>query len=390
MLLLAVAAAFLPVFANAGAFIFADEDNGLDIITHPSGYTGSGGILDVEVCIDIDAVDAAAMEIPVQNIVKQINDMTASTPNMFFGTDNNIPPGLVDFESLTLHELGHCTGLAHPNLGIQPAVTGADADLTNTGDGADEVFALDAGTDSVSGSSDDQRDDDQNLHWFAKNVNNPFLEVANPQASNYSRNVADLPSGHNFAANAARAVGVLLGFADTEAVMQQGQGTDEEQRSLQADDVATYRMGMAGLDGIAATADDYSINMVYGGIKADTSNCDIVIQSETTGFGVCSVGGSFINANHLRITSATFAYNSNLTWFFNQVPAAGCSVGDDQLTFSNVTHNNTQNHQACISITYGPGYAVGANGNVTATAPSITLGPGTTISGVFTAISSVP
>jgi len=386
--LICVASILTPDLGSAGTYIFASEDNGLDIITHPSGYTGSGGVLDVKVCIDASATNAVAMEIPVQNIVKQINYMSPVTPNLFLYANNNIPSGALDFESLALHELGHCTGLGHPNLGSQTGVSGADTDYTMTGDGANDTYAFDAGTDTVIGSSDDQRDDDQNLHWFSKDVNNPFLEVASPQSSNYSRDVADLPESHDFPANADRSVGALLGFDDTEAVMQQGQFSDEDQRSLQADDVATYRMGMTGLDEIASTADDYTINMVFGGIKADTSSCDIVIESSTSGFGVCSTGATFLNATHLSITSATFTYNSGLTWFFN--PVAICTVGDDTLTYSNTTHSDTRSHNACTSITYGPDYTIGANGDVTATAPTIILGPGTTINGTFAAITLTP
>ena len=387
MCLICVATLLTPDLSSAGTYIFASE-NGLGNITHPSGYTGSGGVLDVEVCIDASATDAVAMAIPIHNIVKQINNMSPATPNLFFGANNNIPSGYIDFESLVLHELGHCTGLGHPNIGNQVGVSEADQNYTMSGDGADDTFAFNAGIDTVIGSSDDQRDDDQNLHWFSKGVNDPFLDVATPQASNYTQNLADLPVGHDFPANAGRDVGALLGFADTEAVMQQGQFYDEDQRALQADDVATYRMGMTGLDETASTPDDYTINMVYGGIKVDTSSCDIVIQSSTSGFGRCSIGGTYLNATHLRITSATFTYNSDFTWFFN--PVAVCTVGDDTLTFSSTTHNDTQSHEACTSITYGPGYTIGASGEVTATAPTIILGPGTTINGTFTAISLTP
>lgn len=382
-------AAFIPGMAYAGAFIFADESSP-NRITHPSGYIGIGGVLDVEVCIDATAADAGDMEISIKNIVAQLNGMTAVTPNLFFGVENNIPADAVDFESLVLHELGHCTGLDHPNLGDQDGVSGSDTDYTSTGDGANDTFSFDSGADTVIGSKDDQRDDDQNLHWFRKGVNNPFLEVVSPQSSNYSRDVADLPVSDAFVANAGRDVGALLGFANTEAVMQQGQYYDEDQRSLQADDVATYKMGMTGLDETASTADDYTINMVYGGIKADTSNCDIVIESTTSGFGACSISGSSGDGIHFRITSATFSYNSELNWFFNDILNTNCSVGDDDLVISNVTHNNTQNHKACNSITYGPDYVVGPSGVVTATAPWIILGPNTSINGVFTAITAVP
>jgi hypothetical protein len=60
------------------------------------------------------------------------------------------------------------------------------------------------------------------------------------------------------------------------------------------------------------------------------------------------------------------------------------------LVISNTTHNNTQGHKACNSITYGPNYVVGPSGVVTATASVIILGPNTTINRIFTAISVVP
>jgi hypothetical protein len=387
-LLLAWAGVFFhSAVTDAGTYIFADGEHPNRIV-HPSGYNGSGGQLDVEVCIDANAADALAMEIPIRNIVRQINSMTAATPNLFFGADNNVPANAVDFESLVLHELGHCTGLGHPNLA--DAVGDADSNYTASGDGTDNTFDLDSGVDGVIGSDDDQRGDDENLHWFWKNVNNPFIEVPAPDASNYSRDLADLPVNDDFAANADREVGALLGYADTESVMQQGQYYDEAQRSLQADDVATYRMAMTGLDEIANTADDYTINMVYGGIRADTSTCDIVIESSTSGFGLCSASLRTSNGVHYSIISATFTYNSDFAWFFNDVLDTGCKTGDIDLVISNTTHNNTQDHKACNSITYGPNYVVGPGGVVTATAPVIILGPNTTINGVFTAISAVP
>jgi hypothetical protein len=272
------------------------------------------------------------MEIPVQNSVKQINKMTASTPNLFLDADNNIPSGAVDFESLVLHELGHCTGLGHPNLGVQTGVSRPNTDFTQSGNGVNDTFSFDAGADTIIGSSDDLRDDDQNLHWFEKGVNNPFMNVANPQSSNFSRDVADLPVNDEFVANAGRAVGELLEFANTEAVMQQGQDFDEDQRQLQADDVATYRMAMTGLDEIASTDDDYTINMVYGGIKTDTSDCDIVIESKLDGFGSCSAPVTFLDDPHIVIISlATVSYNSNFKWYFNTVEY--CSVGYGNLSF---------------------------------------------------------
>ena len=41
-----------PAPARGGVYIFAGDSNGLDVVTHPKGYTGTGGPLSVSVCID--------------------------------------------------------------------------------------------------------------------------------------------------------------------------------------------------------------------------------------------------------------------------------------------------------------------------------------------------
>ena len=308
--------------AQAGGFVFSGDTNGLNVVTHPSHYDGTGGHLTVEVCIDPAAVNADAMVIPVQNIVRVINALEEKSPNLFFGANNDIPSGSIDFESLTLHEFGHCIGLAHPNLGVVTGVSGANTDYTRSTRGGNSQYDFGTGADGVIGSSDDVRGDDVNLTWFPTATNNPFLTPATVDSATYSRDPADLPAGDTFAANASRAVGAALGYASTEAVMQQGQGSDEDQRALAADDVATLRYAMTGLDEIAGTADDYTFSLAYAG---KTTDCDIVVRSADTGFGSCSFGGTFpdhVNyPNHISITTGTFTYNSaDFNWYFNQVP----------------------------------------------------------------------
>ena len=46
---------------NAFAFVFAGETFGIDIVTHPIGYTGTGGILTVTVGIDPTSANASQM-----------------------------------------------------------------------------------------------------------------------------------------------------------------------------------------------------------------------------------------------------------------------------------------------------------------------------------------
>jgi hypothetical protein len=104
--------------------------------------------------------------------------------------------------------------------------------------------------------------------------------------------------------------------------MQQGSFSDEIQRDLTADDIAGLRYAMAGLDEIAGTADDYTLELTYAGL---TTSADIVIDFDNsqTGFAVSQSGGSFINADHIRITTNTIYFNTNYNWYFNTVTSSG-------------------------------------------------------------------
>jgi len=313
--------ALASVDARAGAYVFASDNNGVDLITHPMGYTGtqSNQVVSVRVCINPNSANASAMETSVRNVVATFNALQATTGNLSFDADNNIPAGAIDFESTALHEMGHCLGLAHPNAATESGLTGDDQNYTKATGGADGVFDLDPGADGVIGSSDDLRNDDVNLHWFRIANNNPFTIDAVVDSTTYARDIGMLPSGHLFAANADRSVGALLGVVDTEAVMQQGTYTDEAQRSLNHDDVATLLYAMSGVDEVAANADDYSIQLVYQGIT--TTDCDISLQFDNsmTGFAQCTTGANFIAADHAVITSANIYFNDTANWFFNDV-----------------------------------------------------------------------
>jgi hypothetical protein len=319
-LALALAAALvMPGIATAGAYIFA-ETNGEDIILHPADYAGTGGALTVRVCITPNTYHAAAMEIPVQNNINIYNALQPTTGNLVSGAANNIPPGELDFESVLLHEIGHCLGMAHVNLASESGLPGADRNYTKSTMGANGGYDLDAGSDVTRGSGDDLRGDDINLHWFDKSTNNPFTIDSPVDASTYSRNLADLPSNHTYAANGDRMVAAQLGVPNTEAVMQQGTAPDEAQRTLTHDDVATLQLAASGVDETAGTFDDYTINLEYGGISS-SSSCDIQIAFDNaqTGLAVCEVSGSNIGGrpDHWRISSANIYFNYTNNWFFN-------------------------------------------------------------------------
>jgi len=344
------------------------------------------GELVVSVCIDPASANAAAMEIPVKNIVSVINGFVPKSPNLIFGGDNDIPSGQFDFESLTLHEFGHCLSLGHPNQGVKTGVSGANTNATQSTDGANNTFNFNASVDTVDGSSDDIRGDDANLHYFETNVNNPFLLPAKADASNYSRDVANMLGGQTYPANAARDVGPLLGVLNAEAVMQQGQGGDEDQRGLQSDDVSTLMFGGTGIDETAGTADDYTLKLAYVGM---TNSCDIVARSDTgTSFASRSFGGTFISPDftHIAITSGTFRYNPTaVTWFFNPVLACDDIILDYE-------HNATIAHTACVNITITTGFELGPTGNVSLSGASVTMEEGTTVSagGTLTITADTP
>ena len=314
-------AGWLDDLLHSGAFIFAGTANGVDLVTHPQGYTGAGGTLTITVGIDPTSPNASTMVTPVQNIVNAVNNLVPTTGNLVTGGSNNVPTNFFDFESVALHEVIHSLGIAHPNAASESGLSGSNQNYTKATTGVNAVFDLNAGGDGVIGSSDDVRGDDINLHWFRRSNNNPFTIGGTVDSTTYSRDTANLPGGHSFAANADRSVSALLGVPNTEAVMQQGTGSDEAQRTLTHDDVATLRYAMAGLDALAGTSDDYTLTLSYAGL---TTSANIVAKFDNTqtGFAVSQSSGVFITGTHARITTTAVFFNNNFNWFFNDQSSA--------------------------------------------------------------------
>ena len=345
----------------AGAYIFAGEGNGVNIITHPNTYTGSGGNITVRVCIDPASPNGTDMETSIQNNINVYNQLQPTTGNLFLNSANSIPSGQIDFESVALHEIGHCLGMAHVNAASESGQTGNNQNYTKATDGVDNTFNLNPGVDGIIGSSDDIRGDDVNLHWFRTSNNNPFTIDSPVDASTYSRDITNLPAGHNFAVNADRAVAGLLGVSNTEAVMQQGSFFDEAQRTLVHDDVATLLLAASGIDETSGSADDYTITLEYGGIS--TSNCDVSVGlTSTTGLAFCSVGGASIGLNHVRITTANIEFGDSFSWFFNQQSNSNIDTDGDGL--SDDFETNTLGTDPNNVDTDGDGLVDGADGVV--------------------------
>ena len=129
-----------PRSAFAGAFIFAGEGNGVDIVTHPEAYTGAGGAVNVTICVDPTSANANAMVNTTVNMAATFTAKIPTTGNVLTGSNNNVPSGAVDWESVALHEVGHCIGLAHANLATESGLTGANQNYTKSTNGADNAF----------------------------------------------------------------------------------------------------------------------------------------------------------------------------------------------------------------------------------------------------------
>ena len=267
---------------HAGAYIFSGDANGIDIITHPKGHTGSGS-LTVGLHSGIPNATATQLAQPIKNAIVRWNNLKPTTGNLVTGADNPLAFVQYDYESVVLHELGHCIGLAHVNLATESGLNDPERNFTKSTKGSDNSFNVSAtarGNDGTRGSHDDLRGDDVNLHWF-NSTNNPFVLETPVDGSTYSRNLNDLPSGDTYATNGDRDVSALARYnvPNTEAVMQQGQYNDEEQQTLTADGVATIRLGMSGLDETAGTSDDYTFELQYVGVD---DSADILVRHDNT------------------------------------------------------------------------------------------------------------
>ncbi len=306
-------------FALAFSYFFVNETD-VNNVTHPIGYVGTGGAISVSVGIDPTSPNANDMVIPTQNVIAVFNALTPTTGNLITGASNNIPALSFDFESVLLHEMGHSLGLAHCNAATESGLTGNNMNYTKAADGVDNTFNIDPGVDGIIGSADDVRGDDVNLGWFQIGGNDPFTITGIVDNTTYSRDVANLPVGDLFVANADRTVGADLGYANSEAVMQQGTSSDEAQRTLGHDDVAGLLYAMAGVDEVAGTADDYTLQLTYAG---QTTLADMVISfnNTNTNFASSSSTGTSINGGpHWRVLDNDIFFNTGFTWFFNTDP----------------------------------------------------------------------
>lgn len=320
---------------QAGAFVFADADEP-DTVTHPQVYSGTGGTLaDLTICIDIsqEPALAAQAEGAVRKVVATHNRfMSLSANNRAYTDATDLPPGqIIDFETILLHEVGHCIGLDHPNHASESGLLEPARNGTKSLRGPNGVFDQNPGPDGLHGSRDDVRGDDVNLHWYVRGQNNPGVLPAIVDTSTMARELNALPAGHSFVANADIDVMNALGFPNTESVMQQGSRFAEAARHFQHDDLATLRLARTGLDRVAGTSDDYRYAMRYVGQLNNPSNsaCNVRIRFQVGGFAVCSLSAQPITPNNWRIRQANIAFTRNADWYFSPGPNTVTTITAD-------------------------------------------------------------
>ena len=271
----AVAMGLLLLCAPAGAGVYHLADGPYEefIVVHPQGYTGAGGAIDIKVC----AAPGAEITLPALRQAVRIWDSLTPTTENCAGECRTHEQGAVDetlpfrMGAVLLHELGHCAmGLGHPNW--------LSTSYTNTVD----VKSWIDGPDPFRGTRDDLPQPlpgSRLIHWFRTTDNDPVvIDGTVIDGMTFSRRILDLPSGHLWPANGNVATATLLGELNTQAVMYSAIPTALDYTGVTADEVATVRFGMSGLDEMAGTADDYTVSMT---IVDDCDQADVEVTYES-------------------------------------------------------------------------------------------------------------
>ena len=302
--LLVVVTGLHATAVGAGTFNGAGETLGVDLVMHPLGYDGTGGTLELTVCVDPSAPNAAAASATLSFAVETWNARQAASPNI--STSAGVGAGEIDFQSMVMRGLGLCLGLDDPS---------DSSGYTSATNGENDFFNRDDGLDDVPGTRDDLRGDDVNLMWFRFLDNDPFAVTAKVDSSTYTRNTVILPEGDTFAASPTRAVAMALGADSTESVMVATLLAGEAKRGLTADDLATLRYAESGLDETAGTADDYQVSLNFLGLA---ESCDLRLTFGLQAEPVACFGSrQQISGNHWRLMPFEWTFSTGVLWHFS-------------------------------------------------------------------------
>ena len=248
-------------------------------------------------------------------------------------------------DSTVIHELGHCAMA----LGHIDRPWDADGDgfyeptsFTLSANAASTTSALSAGADGIRGSADDDHQAPMGMiadsvSWFRRADNDPFVvDSTIIDIDTYSRSVAaNLPPGDTWAANGNQTVGYLLGYFDTQSVMYSLTESKQRFLSLSADDVNMVKMAQTGVDLMAGTADDYTVDLQYVGICGAPGSYDIRILFAALApgtLGVCTASaidysfdpGNPLLARHFSLVDGPFdiGISEAENWIFGDAASA--------------------------------------------------------------------
>jgi hypothetical protein len=239
------------------------ELSGFDpfLVVHPRGYTGTGGVITVEICATTDAAPLLPALTTAIDLWNGLSPMNQNCDGLCLLVEQQTPPGIHNYSvaSVLIHELGHCAvGLGHNNWLAESYTNSKDAG------------SISAGADFIKGSNDDivlPLPGSRILHWFRIQDNDPVvIDATIIDRDTYTRALSELPVGHRWPASANKAVSLALGQVDTQSVMPSRLSEDTTYLGLVADDVNTVRFAMSGLDehlGPPDDADDYTVELVY-------------------------------------------------------------------------------------------------------------------------------
>ncbi len=266
-------------------------------IVHPFGYTGAETALQVRICLEgADAAFGPTLE----RAIAMWEALQPATPNCEgCGTweDPIHIDGTAWAHSVLLHELGHCAlGLDHVERFWDDDWDGdfEETNFTRSAEAAYKEDALDDGADNIRGSGDDFHQafgglPAESVSWFRQADNDPFIVDATViDIGTFSRSISNLPPPDTWGASGNLNVALPQGYVDSQVVMFGLYQRQQFYMNLLADDANMLKMARTGVDLMAGTADDYSVDLLYVGDCSNAHDLKVSVDPVPSGaFGFC-------------------------------------------------------------------------------------------------------